>query len=53
MQIDIPKIMNELSKLRPIFHSEADFQHALAWEVHRCFPEAAIRLELPFKAGGR
>jgi len=53
MQIDIFQIMNNLSKLRPIFHSEADFQHALAWEVHRRFPKDEIRLELPVKSGDR
>lgn len=34
---------------RPVFHSEADFQHALAWEIHRQLPAASIRLELPFR----
>jgi hypothetical protein len=29
----------------PIFHSEADFQHALAWELHRHLPDSSIRLE--------
>jgi hypothetical protein len=25
--------MDALASKRPIFHSEADFQHALAWEL--------------------
>ncbi len=34
-----------LAKRRPIFHSEADFQLALAWEVQTLRPDARIRLE--------
>lgn len=37
--------METLASKRPIFHSEADFQHALAWEVQIRHPEANIRLE--------
>src|SRR4051812_9035660 len=37
--------MQALAVTRPIFHSEADFQHALAWELQRRHPQAAIRLE--------
>jgi len=29
-----------------VFHSEADFQHALAWEMHSLDPGSRIRLEL-------
>jgi hypothetical protein len=46
--LDINDLLAQLSKLRPIFHSEADFQHALAWLLHEKFPDASIRLELPF-----
>jgi hypothetical protein len=31
--------------VRPIFHSEADFQHSLAWNIQLRHPDAAIRLE--------
>ena len=34
-----------LAGKRPIFHSEADFQHALAWEIQLAHPTASIRLE--------
>lgn len=34
---------------RPLFHSEADFQHLFAWELHVELPEAHIRLERPFE----
>jgi hypothetical protein len=37
--------MDTLAAKRPIFHSEADFQHALAWEVQIRHPGANIRLE--------
>jgi len=43
--IDINKIINKLSNKRPVFHSEADFQHALAWEIHHKWPDCAMRLE--------
>jgi hypothetical protein len=41
----IEKAMESLSKRRPLFHSEADFQHVLAWEVQTAHPAATIRLE--------
>lgn len=41
-------IMNNLCAQRPIFHSEADFQHSLAWEIHKSLPDTSIRLELPW-----
>lgn len=42
---DLQKILTNLSMHRPVFHSEADFQHALAWALHEKFPDARIRLE--------
>jgi hypothetical protein len=39
--------MATLAAQRPVFHSEADFQHAFAWEIHRQIPSAIIRLERP------
>ena len=41
----ITKTMAKLAKDRPIFHAEADFQHALAWQIKADHPEAKIRLE--------
>ena len=41
----IHEIMRNLRKHRRIFHSEADFQHALAWQIHTDFPDCQIRLE--------
>jgi hypothetical protein len=34
-----------LRKSRPVFHSEADFQQALAWAIHLSDPSARVRLE--------
>jgi hypothetical protein len=45
--LDLSQILQTLAKKRPIFHSEADFQHALAWQIHAVNPAASIRLELP------
>ena len=39
--------MSELAKLRRIFHSEADFQFALAILLHEMWPELEVRLEIP------
>jgi hypothetical protein len=41
----INELLSRLAARRPVFHSEADFQHALAWEFQRADPEANIRLE--------
>jgi len=43
--VDIPAVMAALASDRPIYHSEADFQHAFAWELHRRLSEAKVRLE--------
>lgn len=37
--------MRKLSENRPIFHIEADFQHALAWQIQKDHPELEIRFE--------
>jgi hypothetical protein len=49
--INIPGFMHELSHIRPIFHSEADFQHAFAWELHKSMPDLNVRLEYPWNTG--
>ncbi len=45
--IEIGGVLSVLAKKRPVFHSEADFQHAFAWEIHQKLPTASVRLELP------
>ncbi|WP_009962596.1 DUF7669 domain-containing protein [Verrucomicrobium spinosum] len=47
MEIDIVNVLERLSVRRPILHSEADFQHALAWELKTLYPEIEVRLEIP------
>jgi len=44
--MNIDKAINNLAKDRPLFHSEADFQFALAWEIQKLHPRANIRLEM-------
>lgn len=51
--VDINEILKDLAKQRPLFHSEADFQHAFAWKIHEQLPNAAVRLELPFEDHAR
>lgn len=49
--LDLSNVMHRLAQTRPVFHSEADFQHALAWQLHTDHPDARIRPEYPFFAG--
>ena len=44
--LDIDSLMTGLAGSRKLFHSEADFQHALAWQIHEAMPESRIRLEV-------
>lgn len=48
---DLGEVMSKLSAARPVFHSEADFQHAFAWALHGLVPSVGVRLEVP--QGGR
>lgn len=43
--LDIDDLMRKLARDRPLFHSEADFQHALAWRIHKEMPDCGVRLE--------
>ena len=43
----INNLLTELAESRKVFHSEADFQHALAWHIHQTMPESQVRLEFP------
>ena len=45
--LNIHSLMTGLSSRRPIFHSEADFQHELAWEIHAMHNDCPVRLEFP------
>lgn len=50
---DIERWMTALAVHRPVFHSEADFQHGFAWEIHREHSDARIRLETRPRPGVR
>jgi hypothetical protein len=51
--INIFDLMRNLANQRKAYHSEADFQHAFAWEIHRLFPDSLVRLEMPLTVGRR
>ena len=44
--LDIHALMSGLAIRRPLFHSEADFQHELAWQIHLMESEQQVRLEM-------
>lgn len=39
-------VIESLRRKCPIFHSEADFQFALAWKIHQEYSDVEIRLEV-------
>jgi hypothetical protein len=41
------QIMRSLSNDRPVFYSEADFQHSLAWNIRSQHSACKLRLEYP------
>jgi hypothetical protein len=43
--VDLDETLSSLALLRPVFHSEADFQLALAWQVQQRDPAMLVRLE--------
>jgi hypothetical protein len=45
MNVDVISALSDLAARRPVFHSERDFQHALAWQIQLNHPPAQIRLE--------
>ena len=44
----LENILKELGVNRPVFHSEADFQFALAWAIQKENSKYKIRLEQPY-----
>lgn len=44
---DIEAVLQSLSTVRPVFHSEADFQHALAWALRDGQVVRDVRLDRP------
>lgn len=52
--LDIPGVLDRLAVDRPVFHSEADFQHAMARRIHQDdHPTARIRMETRPQRGVR
>lgn len=45
VSFDLGIVMDNLSLKRKLFHSEADFQFALSWEIQTQYPDANVRLE--------
>jgi hypothetical protein len=45
--IDVRSLLRSLAFRRPVFHSEADFQHELAWQIRQEFSGHRVRLEVP------
>ena len=43
--LDITPTLRRLAARRPVFHSEADLQHELAWQIQLDDPRAQVRLE--------
>ncbi|MFC9329516.1 hypothetical protein [Kitasatospora sp. NPDC057015] len=45
-RVPLPVVMAELARMRPVFHSEADLQHAFARVLWELDPEVQCRLEV-------
>lgn len=43
--LPLRQVLCALAQRRPVFHSEADFQLELAWQVRLAAPELSVRLE--------
>ncbi len=43
-------LLTALAAERPVFHSEADFQHAFAWLLQCTHADLSVRLEVPTRA---
>jgi hypothetical protein len=49
LDLDMPNLLTDLAARRPVFHSEADLQHELAWHLREVHPELQVRLEYPLE----
>jgi hypothetical protein len=43
--VNLGDLVDRLRRSRPVFHSEADLQHAVAWVAHEMDPRLQVRLE--------
>ena len=48
---DLAAALSALAAERPVFHSEADFQHSLAWTIRGHHSDIKPRLERPVTLG--
>ncbi|MEW1956827.1 hypothetical protein [Kineococcus sp. NPDC059986] len=48
--LPLDQLLADLATERPVFHSEADFQHSLAALIARARPDWRVRLEVPVRA---
>ena len=53
MKIDVSKILTNLAKERPVFHSEADFRLGLIFQLRETYPELHAISEYPFQRNSR
>lgn len=51
--INMESVLQKLAKEHKVFHSEAEFQFALAWQIKSDYSDATIRLEMPFRIDGQ
>lgn len=52
-RVPLDDLLGQLASLRPVFHSEADFQQAFAWECRVLDPSLRVRLETRPEPGVR
>lgn len=52
IDIELAEKLQVLARQRPVFHSEADFQHEMAWLLRRDDSDLGIRLEHPVPGPG-
>ena len=50
--LDIKSLLMGLAENRKVFHSEADFQHALAWHIHQTKPRKSNPVGVPHAGRG-
>ncbi len=52
--LELEELLTKLAVARPLFHSEAEFQLALAWQAHLASADIQVRLEYrPLGLSGR
>lgn len=52
-RINFAEVLSRLSKDRPVFYSENDFQFALSWKIKELHPDISVRLEKKVNIAGK